>query len=105
MTGTVGDIWKEREKIENYIGTGECPSALKKRCIVKEALFSKVDQACYEWFMQQRCKAAPVYGPILQEKALHFFHQLYPDAERESEYWLVKEVFVKAWNENNHFTK
>ena len=34
--------------------------------------------------MQQRCKGAPISGPILQEKALLFFHQLYPDAERES---------------------
>ena len=48
------------------------------------AFFAKVDQACYEWFLQQRCKGAPVSGPILQEKALQFFHQLYPDAEKES---------------------
>ncbi len=70
----VADIWKEREKIKNYIGCGEYPSVLKKRCIMKEALFSKVDCACYEWFMQYavkskmcffflRCDGLPVFIP------------------------------------------
>ncbi len=34
--------------------------------------------------MQQRCKGAPISGPILQEKALFFFQKLNPEADNES---------------------
>ena len=49
---TVGDIWKDREKIEKYVSTSDCPTFAKKRCIVREAKFEELEKACYTWFMQ-----------------------------------------------------
>ena len=66
---TVGDIWKNREKIEIHVSASTNPAFAKKRCIVRDAHFHKLDEACYIWFQQQRAKGAPVSGPLLQEKA------------------------------------
>ena len=49
---TVGDIWKDREKIEKHVTASECPSLAKKRCIVRDVNFEKLDQACHIWFLQ-----------------------------------------------------
>ena len=57
---------------------------LKKRCIVRDAKYDLVDDACWKWFSQQRSKGAPVSGPLMQEKVLSFFQKLYPDADPES---------------------
>ena len=63
------------------------PSFAKKRCIVREPRFDKLDQACYLWFQQQRSKGAPVSGPVLQEKS----RQLSDDgAFNTSSGWLHK---------------
>ena len=81
---TVGDIWKDREKIERHVSASDCPSFAKKRCIVREAKFEELDKACYTWFMQQRSRGAPVSGPLLKEKALQLFPTIYPDKDAES---------------------
>ena len=78
---TVGDIWKDRDKIEKHV---TATTLAKKRCIVRDANFDKIDQACYLWFLQQRSKGAPVSGPLLKEKALQLFPQIYPEKEVES---------------------
>ena len=78
---TVGDIWKNREKIEIHVSASTNPAFAKKRCIVRDAHFHKLDEACYIWFQQQRAKGAPVSGPLLQEKALQLFPSLYPDGD------------------------
>ncbi len=70
-------------KIEHCVSASECSSVMKKKCIVREAVFAKVDQACYEWFMQQRSRSVPITGPILREKALQFYYKLYPNADDE----------------------
>ena len=60
--------WRHMERqSENCVSTSECSSVMKKRCIVREAVFAKVDQACYEWFMQQCSRSVPITGPILRE--------------------------------------
>ena len=66
---TVADVWKAREKIERQVSASDNPSFAKKRCIVKDANFEKLDKAVYTWFIQQRSKGAPVSRPLLQEKA------------------------------------
>lgn len=76
---TIADIWKVREKIMLHVAANDNPSFAKKRCIIKQPHFDKLDKACYMWFMQQRSKGAPVSGPVLQEKALQLFPDLYPD--------------------------
>ena len=59
---TVGDIWKSREKIEIVLASANRAFA-KKRCIVRDAHFHRLDKACYLWFQQQRAKGTPVSGP------------------------------------------
>ena len=54
-----------------------CPSLAKKRCIVRDANFEKLDQACHVWFLQQRSNGDPLSGPLLRKKALQLTpHQL-----------------------------
>ena len=36
---TVSDIWKQREKIQQYITSCDNPTSVKKRCIIKQVLF------------------------------------------------------------------
>ena len=81
---TVSDIWKGREKIESFVSASECPSLTKKRCIVRDPNYEKLDQACHVWFLQQRSKGAPISGPVLKEKALQLFAMLYPDLNVDS---------------------
>ena len=42
---TIGDIWRERDKIEAHVSASENPSFAKKRCIVREPRFDKIDHA------------------------------------------------------------
>jgi len=89
-----GNIWKDREKIETHVFANECPSLMKKTCIVSEATFEKVDQACHLRFLQQRSKEAPISGPPLREKAILLFPQSCPekaaDSFKASGGWLQK---------------
>ena len=78
---TVGDIWKNKEKIETHVTASANPALAKRRCIVRDAHFQKLDEACYLWFQQQRAKGAPVSGPLVQEKALQLFPSLYRDED------------------------
>ena len=59
----------------------------KKRCIVRDANFEKLDQAiCHVWFLQQRSNGAPLSGPLLREKVLQLTpHQLL--------IWLILMIF------------
>ena len=57
---TIRDVWKDRDKIEAHVSASGNPSFAKKRCIVREPQFDKLDQACYLWFQQQHSKGAPV---------------------------------------------
>ena len=81
---TVGDIWKDRQKIEDCISSSESLTFAKKRCIVREPKYDLIDSACWQWFCQQRAKGAPVSGVLLQEKARVFFVKFYPDADPET---------------------
>jgi hypothetical protein len=81
---TVGDIWKDRHKIQDCVSSSESLTFAKKRCIVREPKFDLVDVACWQWFCQQRAKGAPVSGVLLQEKARVFFEKFYPDADPET---------------------
>ena len=44
----VGNIWKDRGKIEKYVITRDCPTFAKKRCLVRVAKFEELEKA---WFM------------------------------------------------------
>jgi len=91
---TVGDIWRERDKIEAHVSASENPLFAKKHCIMRDPHFEKLDEACYLWFQKQGSKGSPISGPLLQEKARHLFPSLYPDKEggtfKASSGWLHK---------------
>ena len=74
---TVNDIWRQSEKIEQYITCCDNPTLMKKRCILRQVHFPELDKACHIWFLQQRSKGAPVSGLILQEKSLQLFPKLF----------------------------
>ena len=59
------DVWKDREKIEKHM-TASNSLLAKKRCIVRDANFEKLDQACHVWFLQQCSNGAPLSGPLLR---------------------------------------
>jgi hypothetical protein len=80
---TVGDIWKDREKIQNYVLSSDCPSVSKKRHIIREAKFEDLEKALVTWFMQQCSKGAPVSGPLLKE-SFTAFHSIYPESAGSS---------------------
>ena len=42
---TVADIWKDREKLKNFVSTADVPSLAKKKCIVRESQFPLLDDA------------------------------------------------------------
>ena len=78
---TVNDIWRQREKIEQYITCCDNFTLVKKRCMIRQIHFPELDKACHIWFLQQRSKAAPVSGPILPEKSLQLFPKIYPQSD------------------------
>ena len=49
----VSDIWRGRQKIEAYVTASDCPSLIKKRCIVRDTNYEILHQACYVWFLEQ----------------------------------------------------
>ena len=81
---TIGDIWKEQDKIENYVSMSDCPSIAKKKCIIRKAKFEELEKVCFMWFMQQHSKGALVSGPLLKEKALQLFYSIYPESSYQS---------------------
>ena len=97
---TVNDIWRQREKIEQYITCCDNPTLVKKQCIVRQVHFPELDKAYHIWFLQQRSKGAPVSGPILQEKSLQLFPKIYPQSDLgefcASSCWLQK--FSSRWH-------
>lgn len=55
---TVADNWKDRQKLSNFTLASESCSYTKKRCIIRDPKFDLVDDACWNWFYQQRAKGA-----------------------------------------------
>ena len=53
---TVGIFGRLEKKSEKHVTASDCPSLAKKRCIVRDANFEKLDQVCQVWFLQQRSK-------------------------------------------------
>ena len=61
---TVGDIWNDRQKIEDCVSSSESLILrfTKKRCNVCEPKNELIDLACWQWFCQQHAKGPPVSG-------------------------------------------
>ena len=95
---TVADVWKAQEKIERHVSASDNPLFAKKRCIVKEANFEKLDKAVYTWFIQQRSKGAPVSGPLLQ--ACEAFNTALKWLEAQTDIDPVHLLLVKKWRDS-----
>ena len=89
---TVADIWKDREKLKNFVSTADVLSLAKRKCIGRESQFPLLDDALSVWFTQLRGRGAPVPGAVIQSKALEMFATLYPGAKQSdfkaSDGWL-----------------
>ena len=44
---TMGNIWKNKDKIKTHVTTSANPTFAKRCCIVRDAHFQKLDEACY----------------------------------------------------------
>ena len=74
----ISDIRKNKEKIMKFADNLETSEGLKRKSL-KVAHDEQLDNALYAWFIQQRTSGTPVSGPLLQEKAKHFYSQLQTD--------------------------
>ena len=74
----ISDICKNKEKIIKFADNLETSEGLKRKSL-KVARDEQLDNALYAWFIQQRTSGTPISGPLLQEKAKHFYNQLHTD--------------------------
>ena len=90
----ISDIRKNKDKIMKFVDNLESDEGLKRKSL-KVAHDEQLDKALYGWFIQQRTAGTPISGPLLQEKAKHFYSQLHmeiADGEtfKASTGWLEK---------------
>ena len=89
----ISDIRKNKEKIIKFADILETSEGLKRKSL-KVAHDEQLDKALYAWFIQQRTSGTPISGPLLQEKAKHFYSHLHTDPAdgdfKASTGWLEK---------------
>ena len=67
---TVGDIKKQKEKIQQFGNEIAEMGMTRKAKTMKLGKVKKLIQAVYMWFKQRRMKGEPFSGPLLCEKAV-----------------------------------
>lgn len=87
---TMTDLKKNKVKILSYASASE--SGTDKRQTMRKSDYPLLDDALYEWFLQERSRHTPLSGPILKEKARFFQTKIYPDVKdfKASDGWLDK---------------
>lgn len=87
---TITDLKKNRMKILSYASASE--AGTDKRQTMRTSNFPLLDDAIYEWFLQERTRHTPLSGPILKEKAKFFQMKIYPNESdfKASDGWLDK---------------
>lgn len=73
---TISEIYKQKEKILEFVSKLDSLDGSKQRKTMKNARHPQLDEALYMWFIQRRLKKDPVSGTYLHEKALEFNTQL-----------------------------
>ena len=73
---TVGDIWKNKEKILAFRREMVEMGMSRKAKTMKQG-DQKLDQAAYLWFKQKRMEGVPIIGPMLCQKAVELSKRLY----------------------------
>nr|XP_031848459.1 jerky protein homolog-like [Nomia melanderi] len=88
---TITGIKNQKDAIENYLlqaDTFDVPINRKSMMVPK---YKNVDDAVFQWFLQNREKGVPISGPILCEKALEFNEKLKGNPNfKASSGWLEK---------------
>ncbi|XP_054277972.1 jerky protein homolog-like [Macrosteles quadrilineatus] len=87
---TIHDIKKKKEQIESFFKRSS-ESSSKVRKTLKVGEFPQVEDALYNWFMQERSRHTPISGDIIMEKAKLFYNKIMKkDDFRASVGWLDK---------------
>ena len=58
---TIGDIWKDREKISCHVFSADDLTVTKRRCIVRGSQFSLLDDPLSMWFLPSEIRIFPSY--------------------------------------------
>lgn len=84
---TVSEIKKKRESILAYCSKVECDLSTRKT--LRPAKHPEVEQALYEWYLQQRAENVFITGDTICEKARFFYKEMtQKDDFRASKGWI-----------------
>ncbi|XP_018403653.1 PREDICTED: jerky protein homolog-like [Cyphomyrmex costatus] len=89
---TVGDWIRNRAKLKAWTEKSKTPI---ERKAMKLTEHTKVEEALFLWFLQQREKGAPITGSILKAKALSLYSHL-PEGTQE-EYFAASNGWLDRW--------
>lgn len=88
---TITGIKSQKCAIENYLLQADSLDASTSRKSLMVPKNKNVDDAVFQWFLQNRDKGVPISGPILCEKALEFNEKLKGNPNfKASSGWLEK---------------
>ncbi|XP_018373175.1 PREDICTED: jerky protein homolog-like [Trachymyrmex cornetzi] len=90
---TVGDWIRNRAKLMAW---KEKTKSSNERKAMKFTEHTKVEEALFLWFVQQREKGAPISGSILQAKALSLYSH-FPDEAEKEECFAASNGWLDRW--------
>ncbi|KAG5322896.1 JERKL protein, partial [Pseudoatta argentina] len=90
---TVGDWIRNRAKLMAW---KEKTKSSNERKAMKFTEHTKVEEALFLWFVQQREKGAPISGSILQAKALSLYSH-FPDEAEKEECFVASNGWLDRW--------
>ena len=84
---TISGIMSKEQDLKKFIENRNEQGCSSKKVgtlkIMREGSYKELDSALYIWFLQKREKGIPITGPVLLEKARHFYDKLYPTSQKE----------------------
>ncbi|XP_033331182.1 jerky protein homolog-like [Megalopta genalis] len=88
---TITGIKNQKDAIENYLMQADTLDIAVNRKSMMVPKYKNVDDAVFQWFLENRDKGVPISGPILCEKALEFNEKLKGNPNfKASSGWLEK---------------
>ncbi|XP_015435795.1 PREDICTED: jerky protein homolog-like [Dufourea novaeangliae] len=88
---TITGIKNQKDAIENYLLQADTLDVSNNRKSMMVPKNKNVDDAVFQWFLENREKGVPITGPILCEKALEFNEKLKGNPNfKASSGWLEK---------------
>lgn len=92
--------WKQnRAEIEAWCSSHAGPSReqMVKRKSMKKSEHEEVSEALFMWFVQNREKGIPLSGPLLREKALHFYEKLEKQPDNDDDKFTASDGWLNRW--------